>query len=75
MEREIKGIRKVVQDRFNAWIMLAGLVVILAACVLESTVVTIAVALGLAFFASVAGKSHSFNWANAKEHAAKDTSK
>lgn len=68
---EIVGGRKMTQDRFNAWIMILGLLLILAACVLESSIVSIAIGLAGVTIGGLAFKGDSFNRANAKEHQAK----
>ncbi len=73
--KEVVGARKLTQDKFNAWIMILGLLLILTACVLEPTVVSIAIGLAGVTIGGLAFKGDSFNRANVKEHQAKNVPK
>lgn len=65
-----KGMRKVTQDRFNGYVMLGALAMILVAGIIKESIVNVALELLGVAVAGVGWKHREFNKSNEKEHPA-----
>src|SRR6185503_7942497 len=65
-----KGMRKVTQDRFNGYVMLAALAMILIACIIKESIVAHALEILGVAIGGLGWKHREFNKSNEKEHPA-----